>query len=434
MEATVQGGSRENAGRLPGALESLATKGNQGDVLMRGATPTENPRSAGPAGLEIVEVRGRRQRNEFLKLPWSIYAGDPQWVPPLLVERREFINPRKHPFYLHGDAALFIARLDGKPVGRILASDDPRYNEAQGTNVGCFGMFESIDDPRVAHALLDAAAGWLRARGRTDIMGPIDYSTNYACGLLIEGFDTPPRVFMNHNPPYYRGLLESWGLAKAKDLYGWWFVIDEFLYKRFGKFADRVSRRGNVKVRPFRMNDKKAEIMRCKQVYNQAWENNWGFVKMTDPEFMHFAKSMMDVVPPQMLLIAEIEGEVVGFSLMLPDLNEAWGPLDGRLFRWGLPIGLIRFFRNLKRIRTGRLIALGVRQEYRRRGISELLILRTLEQTIHDKLLSHAELGWTLEDNDRINHTIESTGATRYKLFRIYEKSLVARAPGTGAV
>ena len=173
--------------------------------------------------IAVSEARGRRARDAFLRFPWRIYANDPQWVPPLLMERKEFIDAKKHPFLRHGAAAQFLAFRRGLPVGRVLVSDDPNYNAEHAANVGCFGMFETIDDEQVAAALLDAAADWLRARGRTQILGPIDYSTNYACGLLIEGFTTPPRIMMNHNPPYYARLLEAWGLAKAKDLYSWWF-------------------------------------------------------------------------------------------------------------------------------------------------------------------------------------------------------------------
>ena len=157
-------------------------------------------------------------------MPWRIYADDPHWVPPLLIEVKAFLNRRKHPFYQHGDAVQFIALRGDETVGRILVSDDGRYNQEHNSNLGCFGLFESIDDQATAHALLDAAADWLRARGRSAIRGPIDYSTNYQCGLLVEGFDTPPRIMMNHNRPYYARLLESWGLHKGRDLYAWWFV------------------------------------------------------------------------------------------------------------------------------------------------------------------------------------------------------------------
>lgn len=372
--------------------------------------------------VEVREVRDRRSREAFLHLPWSIYAGDPQWVPPLLLERREFISP-KHPFFRHGAAAMFVARQNGRDVGRILASDDPHYNEFHKTNVGSFGMFESIDDPHVAHALLDTAARWLRARGRTDIMGPIDYSTNYTCGLLVDGFDTPPRVMMNHNPPYYAALLESWGLQKAKDLWAWWFTDELKLLDKWAPRMRRFMERNAVKVRPFRRTDTKGDIGRSKAVYDGAWTDNWGYVPMTDAEFFHFAESLIGLVDPSLLLLAEVDNQPVGFALTLPDFNEAMRPLNGRLFSWGLPIGYFKFRRNCRQIGTGRLVALGVLEKYRRRGITEMLIYKTLENGLALGL-AKAELSWTLEDNAPINNAIEAVGARVYKTYRIYQKQL----------
>ena len=376
------------------------------------------------SNLRIDEVRSRGDREAFLKMPWPIYADDPLWVPPLLAERRDFLNQRKHPFFRHGSAAMFIARRDGEAVGRILVSDDPNYNAQHQSNVGCFGMFESIDDLSVAKALLDTAAGWLRSRGRDHMLGPIDYSTNYTCGLLIDGFDTPPRVLMNHNPVYYQRLLESYGLVKAKDLYSWWFHDEFRLEDRWLKLAERFAKRGRVVVRPVDLKDFKNEVERCKKVYNEAWSHNWGFVRMTDLEFEDFAKGLVDWMPPELVLLAEIDGEVAGLAMTLPDFNEALKPLDGRLFRWGLPLGLWEFKRNLKKVRTGRLIALGVLEPFRRRGATELLILNTLIYAKKYANIDRAELGWTLEDNTLINRAIEASGGHRYKTYRIYERGI----------
>ena len=376
------------------------------------------------AGIEVGEVRGRRARGAFLRFPWRIYANDPQWVPPLLMERKEFIDPKKHPFLRHGAATHFLAFRGGRPVGRILVSDDPNYNAEHATNVGCFGMFEAIDDGRVAAALLDAAADWLRARGRTQILGPIDYSTNYACGLLIEGFDTPPRIMMNHNPPYYARLLEAWGLSKAKDLYSWWFDDVFDMMATWKDKAERLLARGRITVRHFQVRDMAAELARCKRIYNSAWERNWGFVKMTDSEFDYLAKDLRRVALPELLLFAEMDGAPVGFSMTLPDINEAMRPLNGRLFPWGLPIGLVRFMLNCRRIRTCRLLTLGVMEGYRRRGIAELLILGTLDYGKNVVGYTGAELGWTLEDNALINRAILTVGGKQYKTYRIYERDI----------
>jgi GNAT superfamily N-acetyltransferase len=374
--------------------------------------------------IEVSEVCGRRARDAFLRFPWRIYADDPQWVPPLLMERKEFIDFKKHPFLRHGAATHFLAFRGGRPVGRILVSDDPNYNTEHATNVGCFGMFETIDDERVTAALLDTAANWLRARGRTQILGPIDYSTNYACGLLIEGFDTPPRIMMNHNPPYYARSLEAWGLAKAKDLYSWWFDDSFDMMETWKEKAKRLLARGRITVRQFQVRDMAAELARCKSIYNSAWERNWGFVKMTDVEFDYLAKDLQRVALPELLLFAEMDGVPVGFSMTLPDINEALRPLNGRLFPWGLPIGLVRYLLNCRRIRTCRLLTLGVMEGYRRRGIAELLILRTLDHGKNVVGFTGAELGWTLEDNELINRAILTVGGKHYKTYRIYQREI----------
>lgn len=371
----------------------------------------------------------RADREQFVRFPWRIYAADPHWSPPLLLERREFINPAKQPFYRHGAATALLAWRGGRVVGRILASDDPHFNAHNGTNAGCFGMFESEDDPDIAHALLDAAAAWMANRGLCQMLGPIDYSTNYACGLLIDGFDTPPRVMMNHNPPYYQSLLETWGLSKEKDLFAWWFDHFEQI-NAWRPRVERLTARHGVTVRPVRRNRLQADLHDLLAIYNEAWKDNWGHVPMTDAEFKCMADQLNHIAIPELLLVAEVEGRAVGCSMTLPDFNEATGPLDGRLFRYGLPIGVWNLWRGLKRIKTARLLALGVIKDFRRRGIAELLILRTFDcgHDIHS--YRAAELGWTLEDNTLINQTITAVGGYRYKTYRIYSRTLGHEAAG----
>ncbi len=229
----------------------------------------------------------------------------------------------------------------------------PATTPSTTSNVGCFGAFESEDDPEMAAALLDAASGWLRARGRTAIMGPIDYSTNYLCGLLVEGFHTPPRILDNHNPPYYAGLLESWGLAKAKDLYSWWFLDPKDMGAMWRERAERILKRGKITIREFNVRDFDAEVQRCNTVYNGAMERNWGFVSLTEAEFRYMAKRLKEMAEPRMVLLAEVDGYPVGFSITLPDLNEAIRPLNGRLFPFGLPVNLVRFLWRKGRVKIG---------------------------------------------------------------------------------
>lgn len=380
--------------------------------------------TAPPSDIRVQEVSSRQDRRQFVEFPWQIYASDPAWVPPLLIERHDFIHAKRHPFYQHGAATEFLAFRAGTPVGRILVSDDPNYNREHGENLGCFGMFESIDDEQVAAALLDSAAAWLRGRGRSAMRGPIDYSMNYNCGLLIEGFSTPPRIMMNHNPPYYARLLEAWGLTKAKDLYAWWFDDSYGMLDVWRRRVERLSQRGRIHIRPLSFKHLDAEIQRCKAVYNGAWESSWGFVKMTDAEFDYLAKHLRLIAVAGLLLLAEVDGQPIGFAMTLPDLNEAIRPLNGRLFSWGLPTGLLKLYRNRKRIRSARLLCLGILPPFRRRGVAELLIARTLEYGKHISGFTGAELSWTLEDNGAINHTIEAVGGQRYKTYRLYERTI----------
>jgi GNAT superfamily N-acetyltransferase len=374
------------------------------------------------ARVEVSRVEDREGREAFISLPWRIYANDPAWVPPLRREVAAFIDPAKHPFYRHGAAALLLARRDGEVIGRALVSDDPHYNERHATNVGMFGLFESTDDPEVAGALLDAAGEWLRARGRTGMLGPIEYSTNYTCGLLVDGFETPPRMLMNHNPRYYEGLLLGAGLRPVKELYAWW--IDEAPDLRpWLARAARIAARG-VTLRPIRKRDLAAEVERVKGIYSEAWYDNWGSVRMTDAEFDDLGRHLAEIADEELLILAERNGKPVGFSLALPDVNEAFRAVgDGRLARWGLPIGLVRLLLAMRHVRTFRYLALGVLPGFQGRGIAEAMILRTLEVALA-KGYTGCEMGWTLDDNTRVNRAVMAVGATRYKTYRIYETDL----------
>ncbi len=395
----------------------------QRQTVRRAARAPGTP-GRGRGRLDIRPVVSGRDLNTFLKVPWRVYGEDPQWVPQLLLDQKEFLNPRKHPFYLHGAAEKFVAYRDGVPEGRILVSDDPRYNAEHKSNTGCFGMFESADDPEMAQGLLETASKWLRDRGRTAILGPVDYSTNYNCGLLVEGFHTPPVIMDNHNPTYYPGLLESCGLAKVKDVYSWWFTDSKDMGAMWRERAERIMRRGKITIRSFNERDFEAEVQRCSTVYNGAMERNWGFVSLTEAEFRYMAGRLKELAEPRMVLLAEVDGYPVGFSITLPDMNEAVRPLNGRLFPFGLPINVVRFLWRRRRIKTARMIVLDVLEKYRRRGIAEMLILKTLDFGKNVAHYTGAELGWTLEDNHLVNQTIEAVGAKKSKVFRIYEKAI----------
>ena len=375
------------------------------------------------SNIEISEVSCRQERNAFIKFPWRIYADDPAWVPPLIIERKTFLDPKRHPFYQHGDAALFLARKNGEIVGRIMASDDPNYNALHQSNVGCFGLFECINDRDVAAELFEGAARWLREKGRTEIIGPIDYSTNYVCGLLIDGFQFPPTILTAHNPPYYRDLIESCGFTKAKDWYAWWFADPARAAARLRPLGERFRKRLAVTIRAGNLKNIREESSRLRQIYNQAWKNNWGFVPFTEAEMEFMTHELKQLVVPEFTLIAEVGDKPAGFILCVPDINVALRHINGRLTTFGLPIGLLKLLYYKSRTRTARLIALGVIEKYRRAGIAEMLVLRIVEDAMIRRGFT-GELSLTLEDNFRINRFLEAIGAHRYKTYRIFKRTM----------
>ncbi len=373
--------------------------------------------------IEITEVASRAERDAFIEFPWRIYAHDPVWVPPLILERREFLDQKKHPFFEHGAATLFLARRADEIVGRIMASDDPRYNALHGSNVGCFGMFESIDDAEVAGALFEAAEGWARQRGRNEMMGPIDYSTNYLCALLVDGFQHSPTILTSHNPPYYAALIEGRGYRKTIDFYAWWLENGVGARERLRRFSARLRSRQTTVIRSVNLKNVGAESERLRRVYNAAWSENWGFVPFTAKEFEFMAKELRPIVNPDVTLIAEVAGEPVAFSLCVPDINVALRKINGRLFRFGLPIGLAKLLFYKSRIKTCRLVALGVTPEYRRQGIAETLIFQSIE-TVMIKLGWSGECSLVLENNTLMNRFLQAIGAEKYKTYRIYSRRL----------
>ena len=378
--------------------------------------------------IEITQVASKAERDVFIKFPWRIYKGDPAWVPPLLLERKEFLDQKKHPFFEHGAAALFLARSGGKIVGRIMASDDPNYNAFHQSSVGCFGLFECVNDPAVAAALFEAATNWLRATGRDEIMGPIDYSTNYVCGLLVEGFDFPPTLLTAHNPPYYPALIEGLGFNKVIDFYAWWFSEPARAATRLRRLAASLRKRDAATIRQGNLNNFRAEAGRLREIYNDAWKENWGFVPFTEKEFEFMAKELKQLVVPEFTLIAEVGDEPVGFILCVPDINVAFRKINGHLTSYGLPIGLAKLLYHKSRIRTARLIALGVKPKYRRGGIAEMLVLRIIEDAMIKRGFT-GELSMTLEDNHLINRFLAAIGAKKYKTYRIYRRRINSGLP-----
>jgi GNAT superfamily N-acetyltransferase len=385
-----------------------------------GASSASASTSSAPA---IREIGRGESVKPFIDLSWKINARDPVWVPPLRKIFNELLDRENHPFHQHADVALFVAERGGEIVGRIAATANYRANEFQGNTTGYFGLFECIDDDAVGHALLERAAAWLKAKGLTAMQGPFNLSTNdelYSGGVLIDGFDTPPVFMMGHNPPYYQRLVEGAGFEKAKDLLAYWLPHNQ-PPQRLLDGIDRLGKREGWRTRPVNMKRFKEEVGIVMGVYNSAWERNWGFIPMTEAEFDGMAKEFKPVVDPNLVIIAETsDGEPIGFMLALPDINQAIRPLkNGRLF----PFGFLKFLWHKRRIRTARLLTLGMKPGYQRSGIGAALYLKCFQQGAENGY-QNAEASWILEDNGPMRQALEKIGAYVYKTYRVYERPL----------
>lgn len=374
-----------------------------------------------PTDVQVTPVRGAADRMAFIRLPYALYRDDPNWVPPLEMERKDFLDPKKNPFFDYAEVELFLARRGAEVVGRVAAIKNPRHMEVHGTQEGFFGLFECVNDAGVARGLLDAASAWLKARGIDRVLGPANFSSNQDWGLLVEGYDTPPALMMPYNPAYYLGLLETCGFTKAKDLWAWELSASAAPPEKVARIAEKIRQRDGITVRPVSLKDFPAEIARIKEIYNSAWEKNWGFIPMTEREFDHMAKEMKAIVRPELVLIAEVKGEPVAFSMTLPDANEAFKAANGRLTTFGLPIGLVKLVLASRRLKRLRLLTLGIKEGFRRRGLDAILYLDTLRTA---KALGYTggEISWTLEDNHLVNRAIESMGGQHSKTYRVFQR------------
>lgn len=371
------------------------------------------------AGVKITPVDDKNSLNEFVGLPYALYRGDPHFVPQLRIAVKELLDKAKHPFYKDAETQLFVARRDGKVVGRIAAILNHAHNRYHGENAGFFGFFECVDDQDTANALLSAAHKWVRDKGAKFMRGPVNPSTNYECGLLIEGFDSDPMVMMTYNPPYYQRLIETAGLKKAKDLYAYLSHAQRIEMKKIDRVASKALASTGVTVRPINMKDFTAEVARVWEVYGAAtgaWAKNWGFVPMSREEFAAMGKEMKMIVKPELVLIGEKNGKTVGFALALPDVNQALKPAKGSLF----PTGLLKILYHQRLIKSVRVLALGVIEEYRTTGLAAGFYA-TLVQNARRLGYGDCEMSWILDDNLLMNRSLEVMGAKRYKTYRLYD-------------
>lgn len=372
--------------------------------------------------IQIVPVESKKILGKFIDFPHDLYKDDPNYVPELFVGQMDLLQKGKHPFYKHSSAQPFLAYKEGKIVGRILAIWNTNYQKFTGSFEGHFGFFDSINDKEVAHTLLKTAEEWVREKGAKRFAGPINLTTNDTCGLLVEGFDSPPVAMMTYNYPYYLELLESYGLTKMEDLRAYMVeraTASDRSVKLIERLEERLSRSGII-LRQFNTKDFANEAKKIKEVYNTAWDKNLGFVPMTDEEFDHTAKDLKMILNPDYAIVAEKDGKIVGFALGVPDINQIQIKIKrGRL----LPTGIFKLLFGQKKIDLIRVLMLGVIEPYRKLGIEACLYGRIIRNGIKNNVRG-AECSWMLDRNYMMNHAIEQINGKFYKRYRILEKTL----------
>jgi GNAT superfamily N-acetyltransferase len=379
--------------------------------------------------LKIHSVQSLEDQREFLSLPWKVYQNDPYWVPPIFSERMHFIN--KHPFLEHADVELFKAKRGDQVIGTIAAFINHRHNEFQNENIGFFGFFEVLNDQEAATGLLETAEHWVKDRGYDAIRGPAQFSTNEECGLLVDGFDDPPRILMTYNPRRYVDYIENHGFSKAMDLHAYTLETDIYgvgsrFPKKLIRVVEKIKAKGDIHIRKVDMKNFDLDVERVKKIYNQSWARNWGFVPMTDSEFEAMGEELRQIIDPDLTLVAEIDGEPIGVSITLPDINQ---PLRSAYPKPGIPewwtmVKLVWNWKVKRQVTWARVLILGVLPEYRARGVDALFYYESAIVALK-KGIQHAEMSWILENNDSISRPIKVLGGKVYKTYRMYEKAVI---------
>jgi GNAT superfamily N-acetyltransferase len=376
--------------------------------------------------VEIIPVESSRDLRRFVGLPWKIYnrVDHPQWVPPLRIAVQDALDVKANPFYKEADRQLFLALRNGIPVGRIAAIENRAHNAFHDDRVGFFGFFECANGQEAANALFAAAETWLRGRGLDTMRGPTNPSTNHECGMLVDGFERHPMIMTTWNPTYYPTLVDNAGFHKAKDLLAYHFPLegaDQFVFpERYTRLAERAMRGRTLTFRDLDLKDFSAEVERCWEIYNSAWEKNWGFFPMSKESFVHEAKVLKFLVWQNFTFMAEVDGEPAGFMIIVPDFHHAFKAVgNGRL----LPTGIFKILAAKKRLRSGRVMILGAKEEYRRRGIFALFANEMFKRG-KEFGRTEGEASWILEDNQKLTGSLDALGAREYRRWRLYDRAI----------
>lgn len=368
----------------------------------------------------VKQVSSDKELKDFIDLPWKVYKNFPHWVPPLKKEVKEMLDTNVYPFWQHAERELFIAYKGSEPVARIAAIIDENHNKIHEEKAGFFGFFECIEDYNVAEKLFAVAKEWCKNKGASFLRGPASPSSNDEYGFLLEGFYSDPAIMMPYNPPYYLNFAEKFGFKKVKDLHAFLKSTQGGIPDRIEKMMKRILRNNSsIKVRTFDIKHFKRDVQIIKDLYNSAWEKNWGFVPMTEAEMDFSAKKMKEFFDPDLILIAEVDGEPVGVSITLPNINEILKKLNGKL---GL-IEIIKFLYYKNKIKGARTLVGGVKKEHRSTGVIAVLFYETAKRAI-ELGYDWGELSWNLEDNDLINRFDTEIGGLLYKKYRIYQMPL----------
>ncbi|MEJ2085781.1 MAG: N-acetyltransferase [Acidobacteriota bacterium] len=366
--------------------------------------------------MNVLQVGSRRDLKRFIDFPYHKYAGHPQWVPPLRLDEWAQFDPRKNPSLEHLRIDMFLACEGSEVRGRIGAILNFRHDQVHGDDTAFFGFFEAADE-FVAKRLFDRVAGWARSHGRSWLRGPVNPTLNDPCGFQVDAFDQQPYILTVYSPPEYVEFARRCGFAKVKDLLAWKIDIANCNSSRLSRIAERIRVRNRIEVRPLDLKRFDSEAETILDIYRESWAENWGFVPPTTAEFRAVAKQMKMILKPSLVRFAEIDGRSVGFSVTLPDINQVLKRINGRLF----PLGLLQILLTRRKINRLRMPLLGVRPEFRRRGIFAPLITDSIRNA--RKLgYTEGECSWTLEDNHDISAAIEASGSTQYKTYRIYQK------------